>query len=51
MRWWTTFVLTREGSGVWRLAAIRNMAPTDPARSSGRLSARTWLPATRKRRV
>jgi ketosteroid isomerase-like protein len=29
-RMWTTFVLTREGSGAWRVAAIRNMAPTDP---------------------
>jgi uncharacterized protein (TIGR02246 family) len=28
----TTFVLTRDGAGVWRIAAIRNMAPTDPAR-------------------
>ena len=27
----TTFVMTR-GSGDWRIAAIRNMAPTDPAR-------------------
>ena len=31
-RMWTTFVLMREGAGVWRVAAIRNMAPTDPAR-------------------
>lgn len=29
---WTTFVLTRGGPGEWRVAAIRNMAPTDPAR-------------------
>lgn len=29
----TTFVLTRAGpSSEWRIAAIRNMAPTDPAR-------------------
>ncbi len=28
----TTFVITRTGSGEWRIAAIRNMAPTDPAR-------------------
>ena len=28
----TTFVMTRDGSGAWRIAAIRNMAPTDPAR-------------------
>jgi uncharacterized protein (TIGR02246 family) len=29
----TTFVLTRVGAaGDWRIAAIRNMAPTDPAR-------------------
>jgi uncharacterized protein (TIGR02246 family) len=29
----TTFVLTRRGSsGPWLIAAIRNMAPTDPAR-------------------
>ena len=29
----TTFVVTREGpSSEWRIAAIRNMAPTDPAR-------------------
>ena len=29
----TTFVMTRESaSGAWRIAAIRNMAPTDPAR-------------------
>ena len=27
----TTFVLVRAGGG-WRIAAIRNMAPTDPAR-------------------
>jgi uncharacterized protein (TIGR02246 family) len=27
----TTFVLVRAG-GAWRIAAIRNMAPTDPAR-------------------
>ena len=31
-RMWTTFVLIKEGSGPWRVAAIRNMAPTDPAR-------------------
>jgi uncharacterized protein (TIGR02246 family) len=30
-RMWTTFVLVRDGRG-WRVAAIRNMAPTDPAR-------------------
>src|SRR5829696_3146514 len=30
-RMWTTFVLVREGAE-WRVAAIRNMAPTDPAR-------------------
>ncbi len=29
----TTFLITRAGSdGPWRIAAIRNMAPTDPAR-------------------
>jgi uncharacterized protein (TIGR02246 family) len=28
----TTFVLIRAGAGGWRIAAIRNMAPTDPAR-------------------
>jgi uncharacterized protein (TIGR02246 family) len=29
----TTFLITRAGSaGEWRIAAIRNMAPTDPAR-------------------
>jgi uncharacterized protein (TIGR02246 family) len=29
----TTFVITRaSASGEWRIAAIRNMAPTDPAR-------------------
>jgi len=28
----TTFVLTKAGAGGWRIAAIRNMAPTDPAR-------------------
>lgn len=29
----TTFVITRTGStGDWRIAAIRNMAPTEPAR-------------------
>jgi uncharacterized protein (TIGR02246 family) len=27
----TTFVVVRDGN-VWRIAAIRNMAPTDPAR-------------------
>jgi uncharacterized protein (TIGR02246 family) len=31
-RMWTTFVLMKERSGPWRVAAIRNMAPTDPAR-------------------
>ena len=31
-RMWTTFVLTRDRPGEWRVAAIRNMAPTDPAR-------------------
>jgi uncharacterized protein (TIGR02246 family) len=31
-RMWTTFVLMREGAAEWRVAAIRNMAPTDPAR-------------------
>jgi uncharacterized protein (TIGR02246 family) len=31
-RMWTTFVLTRGDAGAWRVAAIRNMAPTDPAR-------------------
>ena len=31
-RMWTTFVLIKDGSGPWRVAAIRNMAPTDPAR-------------------
>jgi uncharacterized protein (TIGR02246 family) len=31
-RMWTTFVMIRAGSGPWRVAAIRNMAPTDPAR-------------------
>lgn len=31
-RMWTTFVLTRGRPGEWRVAAIRNMAPTDPAR-------------------
>ena len=30
-RMWTTFVVVRDGSE-WRVAAIRNMAPTDPAR-------------------
>ena len=30
-RMWTTFVLTRNGSGEWRVAAIRNMAPTAPS--------------------
>lgn len=28
----TTFVMTKAGAGGWRIAAIRNMAPTDPAR-------------------
>ena len=28
----TTFVVVRSGAGDWRIAAIRNMAPTDPAR-------------------
>jgi uncharacterized protein (TIGR02246 family) len=28
----TTFVLVRGASSEWRIAAIRNMAPTDPAR-------------------
>lgn len=28
----TTFVAVRDAGGVWRIAAIRNMAPTDPAR-------------------
>jgi hypothetical protein len=29
----TTFLITRAGSAEpWRIAAIRNMAPTDPAR-------------------
>ena len=27
-RMWTTFVLARRGTGEWRVAAIRNMAPT-----------------------
>ena len=27
-RMWTTFVLTRDQTGEWRVAAIRNMAPT-----------------------
>jgi len=27
-RMWTTFVVMREGSGEWRVAAIRNMVPT-----------------------
>jgi uncharacterized protein (TIGR02246 family) len=31
-RMWTTFVITRVGAGEWRVAAIRNMAPTDPGR-------------------
>jgi uncharacterized protein (TIGR02246 family) len=30
-RMWTTFVLVRDATR-WRVAAIRNMAPTDPAR-------------------
>jgi uncharacterized protein (TIGR02246 family) len=28
----TTFVVVRGGGSEWRIAAIRNMAPTDPAR-------------------
>lgn len=28
----TTFVTVRDAGGAWRIAAIRNMAPTDPAR-------------------
>jgi uncharacterized protein (TIGR02246 family) len=28
----TTFVLTRDRAGQWRVAAIRNMSPADPAR-------------------
>jgi uncharacterized protein (TIGR02246 family) len=28
----TTFVMVRGAAGEWRIAAIRNMAPTDPAR-------------------
>jgi len=28
----TTFVVVRSGTSEWRIAAIRNMAPTDPAR-------------------
>lgn len=28
----TTFVIVRDAAGVWRIAAIRNMAPTDPSR-------------------
>ena len=28
----TTFVMTRDRASDWRIAAIRNMAPTDPAR-------------------
>jgi uncharacterized protein (TIGR02246 family) len=28
----TTFVMTKAGAGGWRIAAIRNMAPTDPTR-------------------
>jgi uncharacterized protein (TIGR02246 family) len=31
-RMWTTFVLTRVRPDEWRVTAIRNMAPTDPAR-------------------
>jgi uncharacterized protein (TIGR02246 family) len=31
-RMWTTFVLTRDRPGGWRVAAIRNMSPTDPRR-------------------
>jgi len=30
-RMWTTFVLIQDRSGPWRVAAIRNMAPTEPA--------------------
>lgn len=29
-RMWTTFVLTRSGTGEWHIGAIRNMAPTRP---------------------
>ncbi len=29
-RMWTTFVVIREASGAWRIAAIRNMVPTVP---------------------
>ena len=37
-RMWTTFVLTRDGSGAWRVAAIRNMVPSQaPAAASGPL--------------
>jgi uncharacterized protein (TIGR02246 family) len=43
-RMWTTFVLTRDASGEWRVAAIRNMVPTgslpasrEPAAQSGSL--------------
>ena len=28
----TTFVVVRDTAAVWRIAAIRNMAPTDPSR-------------------
>ena len=31
-RMWTTFVLTQDRSGAWRVAAIRNMSPTDAVR-------------------
>ena len=31
-RMWTTFILIREGSSEWRIAAIRNMVPTGTAR-------------------
>jgi uncharacterized protein (TIGR02246 family) len=31
-RMWTTFVVVRDAGGTWRVTAIRNMAPTDPAR-------------------
>jgi hypothetical protein len=28
----TTFVVVRDAARAWRIAAIRNMAPTEPAR-------------------
>lgn len=31
-RMWTTFVMVRDAAGAWRIAAIRNMLPTDPSR-------------------